>query len=133
MDFTVSQTLPALRVADLLLCGFEGGSFGCGYWCRVMDYREPASLDAAPAEVRAYPHASYALTGDGAVVCRLYEEETDEQYTPLVLDRAAIERGLALMPTKAPGHWSAFLSQQEDATTGDVFIQLCLLGDVVYG
>lgn len=129
---TTTQPIPLERVADLLCCGFEGGSYGCGYWCRIMDYEPPTSDAPIGIFTADYPHVFNALRG-GVVICRRYEEETDEKYTPLRLDAAAIARGLELMPTKAPKQWAAFLGEDEDATTGEVFIQLCLLGDVEYG
>lgn len=120
-------------IANLLCCGFEGG---VGYWCRIMDERMPPAprsvLDEGKKNARVYPHIDYPLTG-GAVICRLYEEETDEEYKPLVLDGAAIKRGLLVMAEKNPRHFGDFLAGREDSTTGDVFIQCCLLGSVIYG
>lgn len=122
------------KIAGLLCSAFEGG---VGYWCRIMDYREPPK--GAAVEIFGQDYTDFPLTG-GAVICRRYEEETDEKYTPLVLDGAAIERGLALLANPREGvtgwsgkHWSDFLSDDCDATTGDVFVQLCLLGAVEYG
>jgi len=128
--FAVEVTVENARVAGLLCTAFEGG---VGYWCRIMGYREPSERRAvlSPDDGRIVRYADYPLTG-GAAVCRLSEEETDEGYSPLVLDRAAIQRGLALMPQVAPRHWADFLDENEDAETGDVFVQLCLLGEVVY-
>lgn len=37
------------------------------------------------------------------------------------------------MAEKWPRHFGNFISENEDAETGDVFIQLALLGDIVYG
>jgi hypothetical protein len=37
------------------------------------------------------------------------------------------------MADKYPRHIADILSENDDATTGDVFLQLCLFGDVVYG
>jgi len=128
------------RIADLLCAGFEGGSYGVGYWCRIMEYQDPPPI-ADAYRANEYPpdltilgprYTDWPLLG-GAVICRRYEEETDEEWTPLVLDGAAIARGLRLMMEKHPRHWAAFLTEQEDAATGDVFIQLCLLGEVEYG
>jgi len=129
--FAVKITIENARVAGLLCTAFEGG---VGYWCRIMDYVEPAERRAvlSPGDGRVYRYADYPLTG-GAAVCRLSEEHTDEEWLPLVLDRAAIQRGLDLMPQVAPEHWANFLTENEDAETGDVFVQLCLLGEVVYG
>jgi len=128
----VTTDIPDERVAGLLCCGFEGG---VGYWCRIIDYREPRKpepvldADACVPLPHIYPHADYPLTG-GAVVCHVTDDPDPDD---LVLDRAACERGLQLMAEKAPSHWGDFLAGREDAVTGDVFIQLCLLGEVVYG
>lgn len=123
----IPHSVPLTRVADLLCSGFEGG---VGYWCRIVDYREPPEKRSVWGESHVYPHVDYPLTG-GAVVCEVTEEDDPK---PLVLDRAAIERGLKLMSTLTPRrHWTAFLHEDEDAETGDVFIQLCLLGEIVYG
>lgn len=124
------------RIAELLCAGFEGG---VGYWCRIMDTREPAKveqvLDAGRGDGQVWPFYDYPLTG-GATVCRIDDgetEEDDEEYVPLVLDRTAINRGLAVMQQKYARHFGDFLAEREDATTGDVFIQCCLLGEVIYG
>jgi len=51
------------------------------------------------------------------------------------LSYATIKRGLRLLSTTPAyaQHWADFLSENDDATTGDVFLQLCLYGEVVYG
>lgn len=115
------------RVADLLCCAFEGG---VDYWCTITDYIEPP-LPAVSAwgEDEIYKHIDYPLSG-GAVICR--ETET-EGASDLRLDRAALERGLYLLANEAPRHWHDFVNENEDAATGDVFVQLCLLGEIVYG
>jgi hypothetical protein len=140
-SFQVVSEISAERVASLLCCGFEGG---VGYWCRIFGYRKPRKVVAhiSPDDGEVFPHIDYPLCAGGAVLC--YETEVDghddefflkseNREKLLVLDRAAIERGLRLMPTASPRQWGRFLSQDDDADTGDVFIQLCLLGEVRYG
>ena len=51
----------------------------------------------------------------------------------MTLDGDAVQRGLQTMAEKYPRHWGDFIRENEDAITGDVFIQCCLLGEVVYG
>jgi len=51
----------------------------------------------------------------------------------LRLDRAALEPGLQIMAEKYPRHFANFAQEAEDAETGDVFIQCCVLGEIVYG
>lgn len=136
--FTVSTEVPAKKIAGLLCTGFEGG---VGYWCRIMTTIKPKDpsairpvLDEGGREPKVWEFYDYPLLG-GATVCRLDDgdtKDTDKRYTPLVLDGAAIARGLKLMAEKWPRHYANFISENDDATTGDVFIQLCLLGDIVY-
>lgn len=121
---SVNVRVPLRRIADLLCCGFEGG---VGYWCRIEDYVAPEKPRGVLDGDRVYRHVDYPLTG-GAVLC--VTEDDDET---LRLDRAAIDRGLAVMAEKYPRHWGDFQRENEDAITGDVFIQCCLLGEVVYG
>jgi hypothetical protein len=130
--FKVEIEVSAKDIAGLLCSGFEGG---VGYWCRIMDYRKPKVVRPVIDGEEVFRHTDYPLLEGGAVICRLYDEpgQTDKKYNPLVLDRAAIQRGLTLMATTRQRHWADFLSCNYDSNTGDVFIQLCLLGDVVYG
>ena len=120
------------HIAGLLCSGFEGG---VGYWCRIMDYKIPEEIHPVIDTEYVYKYCDYPLLPSGAVICRVIDEEgqTDESYTPLVLDREAIVRGLTLMAKSHPKHVGDFLSGNYDADTGDVFIQLSLLGSIVYG
>ena len=45
----------------------------------------------------------------------------------------AVLTGLTIMAEKYPKHWADFLEEDGDNDTADVFIQCCVLGDVVYG
>lgn len=130
--FKVEVEIPAKDIAGLLCSGFEGG---VGYWCRIMDFRTPKVVRPMIDETEVFRHTDYPLLEGGAVICRLYDEpgQSDQKYDKLVLDRAAIQRGLTLMAEKCPKHWADFIDENYDSNTGDVFIQLCLLGDVVYG
>jgi hypothetical protein len=48
------------------------------------------------------------------------------------LDGEAIERGLRLMAQEYPQRFANWHSENEDAEDGDVFVQLCLFGEVRY-
>ena len=127
-SITVTTEIAAERLAGLLCSGFEGG---CGYWCQITGYRKPAApVPHFTGDDTVYKHIDYPLCEDGAVLCRDVE---DDERGVLVLDLAAIKRGLALMPTKAAYQWGRFVADDYDADTGDAFIQCCLLGEVVYG
>lgn len=49
------------------------------------------------------------------------------------LTPAKIQRGLRLLATECPRHFSYLLLGNEDADTGDFFLQLALFGKVIYG
>jgi hypothetical protein len=114
------------RIADLITSAMEGGT---GYWCTIIDYENPDKEEVE------FKHIELPLTTRGAVILRLdlepVEEAGDENRWRL--DRAAVERGLKLMAAKHPRHWADFISENDDATTADVFLQCALLGEVVYG
>ncbi len=42
-------------------------------------------------------------------------------------------KGLQVMATKAPRHFSDFVNEGDDATTSDVFLQMICFGEIVYG
>ena len=139
------------RISSLLCSAFEGGM--SRHWCRIHSLREPAYVPehlrsgTTPSECH---YTDLPLCEGGAVLCydaAALAEQLDAIEAPsdadpddvveekdlLVLDRDAVTRGLALMATVAPHHYGDFISNRSDAITGDVFLQLCLLGEVRYG
>ena len=128
----INVSIDDSRIASLICSGFEGGS---GYWLRIMDYRQPKEAPTAHLDdTEVFRHIDYPLCDGGAVICRdTVAGGNDDEYKPLVLNRDAIQRGLALMPSKTPAAFADWMKDDHDAVTGDVFLQLCLLGDVVYG
>jgi hypothetical protein len=111
------------RIADLLCEGFEGG---IGYWAKIVGYEKPVTPGTPYYHTK---YTDYPLNG-GAVF--LEEEETDEPVKHR-LDMEAIQRGLKVMQEKYPRHFGNWLAENDDAETGDVFIQCCIFGKIVYG
>ena len=44
-----------------------------------------------------------------------------------------MKKGLDLMAGEHQRHWQDFINENDDADTADVFMQLCLFGEIVYG
>jgi hypothetical protein len=42
-------------------------------------------------------------------------------------------RGLQLMADKYPNHFADFMQENDDATTSDVFLQLSVFGELIFG
>ena len=110
-------------IADLLSTALEGGM---GYWAAISGYKKPEKPRAVALPPEIFKYIDYALTG-GAV----YIEDCDGgKHT---LDEAAIQRGLWALAEKFPERLRRIVDGDGDAEDGDVFLQLALLGEVVYG
>ena len=129
----MKKELTVKDVAGLICTGMEGG---IGYWCAISGYIDPSpvpehTIMGFDGETPPFRHNEWALYDGGAVLLDI--EDDGEEPKTVRLDKAALKRGLELMPKVAPRHWQDFINENDDATTGDVFIQLCVLGEVVYG
>jgi len=66
--------------------------------------------------------------------CALFIKDIeDDDGAEYRLDLEAIRKGLRVMADKFPKHFGDVLDENDDAETGDVFLQCCLFGDVIYG
>ena len=126
---TTQLTIPSERVADMLCCAFEGGS---NYWAEIKEKRKPEEfafrympdLSDKPTSYTDYPlnRGGFLMVGD-----------SEGDMPAALLDLGTIRLGLQTMADKYPNHWHDFINDNEDATTGDVFLQCCLYGEVIFG
>jgi len=119
---TIPVKFTKQRVWDLLCCGMEGGygSF------TIINY-EPENIRDNPA--CEYPHIDTPFLG-GTILMKDKYGDSEKVYR---LDKEALARGLTVMGEKYPSHMANFMEENDDAITGDVFIQCALLGDIIYG
>ena len=106
---------------------------------KVGKKREPAPATGGPKMIERVLFGRVSTT-HLASFCRQFATYTDasgliddddtKQY-PLTLE--SMKAGLAVFQEKAPHQFKAFMEENEDALTGDCFLQCCLLGEVVYG
>jgi len=133
-DFTVeiktTVNVSRQRINDLLTTAFEGGS---AYWAMVIDRVIPDLTGALPDDLTRHgkPYqADYPLGGGSVTI----EDSTGEDaFKPVVLDMDRIKRGLEIMAKDYPRHFRDFIEDNEDAETGDVFLQCCIHGEIVFG
>lgn len=116
MKITHTTEIEEERIDDLLTSAFEGGS---NYWYQIDNQTTPFE-----------GFAGEAWRQPGGILIKDMENEADPGK---VLDAEAVERGLQLMADKFPSRWADFITENDDAETGDVFLQLCLFGEVIYG
>ena len=67
------------------------------------------------------------------VVHDLYEEEDGEGEVKYPLDMKAVRKGLRLMRDLYPRHWADLVEEEDDLITGDVWLQLAVFGELIYG
>lgn len=114
-----------VKIAYLLYCALEGGS---NYWMRVVEHKAPTGpVERILFKDETFPNIDFPLSSDGNIKIETVDDQT------FVLDLAKIERGINLMSKNHPDHFSMFINGRFDAWTGDVFLQLCFFGEVVYG
>ena len=99
------------KIKNLLISAFEGGA---NYWIDFVEVARGYGIYEAPfgAYVKVHPH--------------------DEEKGYL-LTRKNMERGIQLMSEKYTHHFADLINENDDAITGDVFLQLCLFGELIYG
>lgn len=127
------------RVRDLLCCAFEGGS---NYWYEIgmvswpegytrEDYREGGKGQTGGS----YYHWSQLVPTQEGGALHVSSKARDEigGKRVWILDREACARGLSVMAEKCAWHHADFVAGNEDACTGDVFLQCALFSEVVFG
>lgn len=144
---TVTVQIPERRIRDLLCAGFEGG---VGYWCCIDEARHPEGTSHkdfceggkySEPDGSSYFHWSQTVPMMKGGMLLLSDATGDddhlnkkgERLLRWTLNRSKVEQGLQRMAKKYPRHFGDFMNENEDADTGDVFIQCCVFGDVVYG
>lgn len=131
MNIEVKQSIPLGRVSDLLTSALEGGS---NYWYTIEKAQKPKTWSYSSFEPKGKP-SPYTVDiplNKGGVLF-ISDMEGDDEKKLYRLDLKAIKRGLQVMASNEPKHWGDFMSENDDAITGDVFLQCCLFGEVIYG
>ena len=123
------------RMMDLVCCGMESGGYGSFIIEQFVTPREMSvKMDdfcSELSEKRVYKHVDYPFNEGGAVVLQdKYGDEPDKFYN---LNRESLAKGMQILFEKYPHLYGQWMSENEDAITGDAFIQCCVLGDIVYG
>lgn len=113
------------QVMNLLCAALEGGS---NYWIsEVHQGEEPAQpLDNDFAWFEWWP------VYGGSIKLVELDPDTGERKQH-ILNKDVLREGLAKMAEKSPRHFADVLAGNDDGETGDVFLQYCLLGELIYG
>lgn len=86
--------------------------------------------------------AEALLHGKGVMVYDLYDEDAEDFDGDIKEFPASakhhitiveVQKGLELMRDEYPRHWADLVEENDDLITGDVFLQLAVFGEVIYG
>jgi hypothetical protein len=117
-DLVVTLTMPITSVLNTLESGL---TTGIAYWAALGEGGLP-----------------YQRSDTGELVGRADWRELEVvdlyDHNRLVkLTRDSIFHGVAVMAASHPRHFHAMITRSGDRVTGDVLVQCCLFGRVVYG
>jgi hypothetical protein len=130
-EISVKVPITKQRISDLLCCAFEGGS---NYWYWIDKFIKPPKLEWQNDPEQVFQHLYYPLNAGGALIISDKEDDSPTKSKKTYrLDLESITKGLQVMADKYPWHFANMVSEDFDATTGDVFLQCCLFGEVIYG
>jgi hypothetical protein len=124
VEVKATVRIPNDKIRNLIICAIDVVS---SYWAKFV------FPDGWEEKYKSYSRIPF----EGGEI-EVYDNETGELLG--VLNRATIQTGLQLMADRkdmtgreVPArHFKAFATDNEDAETADVFVQLCVLGEIIY-
>ena len=125
IEVRATVRIPHEKIQDMIVSAVEGGS---NYWAKFVfpdNWKEK--------------YESYEQIPFNGEDITVYDIETDELLG--YLNRASMKVGLQLMADRkdlkgkvVPArHFKNIATDNEDAETADVFLQLCVMGEITYG
>ena len=137
--FPATVQVTADKISHLLSNAFAGGS---NYWYDIKTFIEPSVIEylsdaefakSVGNEPKIYKYLDYPLNAGGGVIITSKEDDEINGQTEFLLNLDSIGKGIQIMAEKYPKHFTNFIEENDDAETGDVFLQCCLFGETIYG
>lgn len=120
-------------LADLLCSGLESGPYA-SFGVDTSGYVAPKPGDLFHTmEGELFRHIDYPMSVGGSACLFPRHEEGKEAEKRYVLDLPALKRGVAILALDHPHIYADWISDNDDAMTGDALVQCAVLGDIVYG
>lgn len=115
-------------ITDMLITAFEGGS---NYWATLdkVDRTHFVKGDSLAENV------ARSVLSDKNYKLYVYDVESDEDELELLgtMTYASIEKAFNIMANEYPRRFSEIISGDYDADDADVFFQLAVMGEIVFG
>ena len=136
---TVPIEIPAQNIIDLFITAKEGG---INYWAESMDFFRTDVFDTKTQGRKSVDdllmRRADGHIGQGTIrIITDMDRKRGQRYIDFDLERSGglddIQKAFGIMADKYPKHFADFMADDIDATTADVFVQLCCFGEVVFG
>ena len=125
-NYSLSIDITPQQVCDQIVTAFEGGS---NYWLGNADLAPESPRPVRMGKPWYATAALYEMVG-WKIICTTDDEDGNQPYT---LNRAAVTKTLAMLVANHQQMLHEIMSETGDAETADVFLQLALFGEIVYG
>lgn len=134
-----SRTFGKEDIINLFVDALEGGS---NYWYHIRHLPKEVSYKAKEmGQSVSEAIGEYILHGGYVQFYDAEEEYDDDDYTEThsengllgTVDMDSILEAITIIKRDYPDVWENILDEQYDANDADIFLQLCVMGDVVFG
>lgn len=134
-----SRTFGKEDIINLFVDALEGGS---NYWYHIRHLPNEVSYKAKEmGQSVSEAIGEYILKGGYVQFYDAEEEYDEDDYTEThsdngllgTVDMDSILEAITIIKRDYPDVWENILDEQYDANDADIFLQLCVMGDVVFG
>lgn len=121
-------TLNKEQILDLFINAFEGGS---NYWYEIVEHSGEYKLIGDNSTV--YDTLKLIIDGDREAWIKINSPEYSDEIDASLINVENLNRGLNSFKTNSSRHYNDAIEGNDDAETGDVFLQHVLYGEIVFG
>ena len=126
LTIQTQATISYYRAWCLLINAWEGGS---AYWARAKKLHANGLKQG-----KDYTYQHELPFIDGCSIDLMDASGNgDHKGQDWTLTKEKLQNGFKAMAEKYPHHFKNFIEENDDAETGDVFLQVSLFGEIVYG
>ena len=129
----VQLDIPLETIANLLCSALEGGAYGSGYWCEIVEYIKPSELTFRIDKEKIFRHIDYPMNKGGALIVKSTEDDVINGNDRWRVDLPALHKGIQLLAEKVPYQFHQLISENDDGDTADCFLQLACFGELIFG
>lgn len=128
MEIQILQTIKEEDIASLIITALEGGS---NYWYFLRGMEEHLGTDKEWEEAEGYWEILENRLQEGTLNLPVYDIENPDDLLGTMTSESVV-KALQTMSTDYPVHFNDFITGRYDASTGDIFFQLAVMGDITF-